>query len=135
MISVSERHFENADCVTNTLKNGYLKMKPLGSLLTGVKTAGTKAAQTTELKSEGLETLIRRAQDMDELAHKLRRGLAPNLAAALTAANVRESGELVVVCRGSGWAARMRYEADHLCKLAQDAGVEVTRCQVRVATE
>lgn len=84
-------------------------------------------------RSDGLETLILRAQDMDELAQKLRAELEPALAAELAAVNLRDSGELVVVCSTSGWAARMRYEGNKLLETARAAGVQATACRFRVA--
>ena len=95
-------------------------MKPLGKLL------------KTEASS-GLDALLGKARDMDDLAQKLRAGLGPPLADALRAVNLRENGELVVVCASSSWAARMRFETDALMRLAQQAGLEVSGCRVRVS--
>ena len=83
--------------------------------------------------TDGLETLIRQAQHMDNLAHILRKSLDSALAAELSAVNVRQDGDLVVVCSSPAWAARMRYEADALMKTARAAGVDVSACRVRVA--
>ena len=95
-------------------------MKQLGKLL---KTEATS----------GLDALLQQARNMDDLAQKLRAGLGPPLANELRAVNLRESGELVVVCTTSGWAARMRFEAETLLRLAQQAGVQATGCRVRVS--
>jgi predicted nucleic acid-binding Zn ribbon protein len=51
------------------------------------------------------------------------------------AANVRDDGELVVLCRSSAWASRLRFAADDLLSAARATGAEVTRCSVRVARD
>ena len=115
MISVSNWPQKNADCVTLDST-----MKRLDTLLNTPATSG-------------LETLIQKAQNMDDLAHKLRKSLNPALAAELLAVNLRQEGELVVICSSPAWAARMRYEANALIKAAQLAGVEANECRFRVA--
>ncbi|MDZ7645147.1 MAG: DciA family protein [Woeseiaceae bacterium] len=79
-----------------------------------------------------LEKIIQRAQDMQDLTGRLRAVLDDELADALLAANVRD-GELVLVCTSSAWASRLRFESEALLAAARAAGVEATRCQVRVA--
>lgn len=83
--------------------------------------------------TSGLETLIQKAQNMDDLAHKLRNSLNPALAAELMAVNLRQDGELVVICSSPAWAARMRYETAALLQAAQAAGVDASDCRFRVA--
>ena len=95
-------------------------MKQLGKLL---KTDATS----------GLDALLQQARDMDDLAQKLRSGLGPPLAGELRAVNLREGGELVVVCTSSGWAARMRFETETLLRLARQAGVPASACRIRVS--
>ena len=80
----------------------------------------------------GLEKIIQRAQNMDDLAQKLRAGLEPDLAEQILAVNVRDNGELVVVCSSSAWAARLRFESDCLVRIAREAGADVAHCRVRV---
>jgi len=82
---------------------------------------------------EGLEKLVQRAQNMGELAHILRAALGNDLAEHLSAANIRDDGELVIVCSSSAWAARMRYESDTLLHAARQAGQQALRCKVTVA--
>lgn len=89
------------------------------------------------LKSGGadsLERIVRKARDMGELAAHLRKHLPKDLAAELVAANLRESGELVVICSTSAWAARFRYETELLMQLTRDLGKSVSTCTVRVQT-
>lgn len=80
----------------------------------------------------GLGKIIQRAQNMDALARQLQASLAPELAGQLISANLRENGELVVVCRSSAGAARLRFEADRLMATARDSGAVVNGCRVRV---
>lgn len=85
-------------------------------------------------REDSLEQIVRKARDMDELAAHLRRHLPVDLAAELVAANLRESGELVVICSTSAWAARFRYETELLLQVTRDLGKNVSSCTVRVQT-
>jgi hypothetical protein len=84
-------------------------------------------------KDGDLANIVRRAQDMGELACALVRALPPEEGAAIIAANVREDGELVVLCQSSAWASRLRFSADALLEAANARGATVSRCSVRVA--
>jgi hypothetical protein len=84
-------------------------------------------------KDGDLASIVRRAQDMGELASALVRVLPADEAASIVAANVRDDGELVVLCRSSAWASRLRFSADALLEAAKSRGVEASRCSVRVA--
>lgn len=84
-------------------------------------------------KDGDLAKIVRRAQDMGELASALVRALPADEGAAILAANVRDDGELVVLCRSSAWASRLRFSADALIAAARARGAEVSRCSVRVA--
>jgi hypothetical protein len=84
-------------------------------------------------KDGDLADLVRRARDMGELATALAAAVPPEEGAAIVAANFREDGELVVLCRSSAWASRLRFAADALLAAARTTGAEVTRCTVRVA--
>lgn len=77
--------------------------------------------------------LVQRAKAMGELTQVLSRALPGSDRSAIVAANVREDGELVVICASSAWASRLRYETDKLLKAARDAGVEARSCRVRVS--
>ena len=70
---------------------------------------------------------------MGELASALNRALPESKRPAIVAANVRENGELVVICASSAWASRLRYETDLLLEAARNAGVSARSCRVRVA--
>ena len=59
--------------------------------------------------------------------------LEGELAADVVAANVRDDGELVVVCRTPARAARIRYESGTLRAAASSVGENVNRVTVRVA--
>ena len=80
-----------------------------------------------------LEKIIQTAQSMDSLTGALRGVVAPELGENLLAANVREDGELVVVCSSSAWASRIRFEADTLIAAAVDAGFDAASLHVSVS--
>ena len=84
-------------------------------------------------KDGDLASIVRRAQDMGELASALVRVLPADEGAAIIAANVRDDGELVVLCRSPAWASRLRFSADALLEAAKSQGIDATRCSVRVA--
>jgi hypothetical protein len=65
----------------------------------------------------------------------LRSQLSVEAAPHLLGANVRENGELVLICSSSAWASRLRFESDALLRAAQESGVAASSCQVRVATK
>jgi len=82
-----------------------------------------------------LGEIIGHARDMGELAQTLRASLPAAAAEALVAANVREDGELVVLTRSPGWAARLRFESDTLIAAARKEGAEIRSCSVRVSRD
>jgi hypothetical protein len=84
-------------------------------------------------KDGDLANIVQRARDMGELACALARALPPDEGASILAANVREDGELVVLCRSPAWASRLRFAADVLLEAAKAQGAEASRCTVRVA--
>lgn len=84
-------------------------------------------------KDGDLANIVRRARDMGELAAALARVLPPDEGASIIAANVRDDGELVVLCRSSAWASRLRFAADAMLAAARARGADVSRCNVRVA--
>lgn len=83
--------------------------------------------------SGSLNTLIQRAQGLDELTGKLRAALPEDLALNLLSANLRESGELVLICSSSAWAARLRFESELLLEVVNRAGKSATCCKVSVS--
>jgi len=83
--------------------------------------------------NEELARLVRQARRLGELTASLSRALPSELAGDILAANVREDGELVVVCRSPARAARMRYESAALLAAARSAGEAVSRLTVRVS--
>ena len=84
-------------------------------------------------KDGDLAGIVRRAQDMGDLTGALVRALPPDEGASLIAANVRDDGELVILCSSSAWASRLRFSADVLLAAAKAHGAAVSRCSVRVA--
>ncbi|MEX2495003.1 MAG: DciA family protein [Woeseia sp.] len=82
--------------------------------------------------SAELEQLVRHAEDMDGLTRLLRAALPADAAPHLVAANLRDQGELVLICSSSSWAARVRFESKTLLTAAQKAGVSANRCSVKV---
>ena len=84
-------------------------------------------------KDGDLANIVRRARDMDDLASALVRALPADEGASILAANVRDDGELVVLCRSPAWASRLRFAADTLLAAARAHGAEASSCTVRVA--
>jgi hypothetical protein len=82
-----------------------------------------------------LNKIIRRAQNMDELTTALRAALPSDAGQSLLAANLREDGELVLVCASSAWAARLRFESDKLMDVVRKSGLRVSSCRVSVSQE
>ena len=80
-----------------------------------------------------LKKVISRARAMDDLAARLRAALDPEAAPHLVAANLRDGGELAIVCSSPAWAARLRFESDALVEAARAAGLDARRCTIRVA--
>jgi len=80
----------------------------------------------------GLGDIIRHAQDMGELAQILQKSLPGDCSTSISAANIRDNGELIILASTPAWAAKLRFEADKLMKAARASGAEVTSCRVRV---
>ena len=80
-----------------------------------------------------LGALVRRARDMGKLTEALYVALPGELAGSLVAANIRDDRELVVICRSSAWASRLRFEEASLIDAARAHGVSVDKVSVRVA--
>jgi hypothetical protein len=80
-----------------------------------------------------LGDLINRARRMGELTDILANALPESDRGAIVAANVREDGELVVICASSAWASRLRYETEKLLQAAKDAGLSAHTCRIRVS--
>ena len=80
-----------------------------------------------------LGNLINRARRMGELTDVLANALPESDRSAIVAANIREDGELVVICASSAWASRLRYETEKLLQAAKDAGLSAHTCRIRVS--
>jgi len=80
-----------------------------------------------------LGELISRAQRMGELTDILASALPESDRISIVAANVREDGELVVICASSAWASRLRYETEALLEAATRAGITAHTCRIRVS--
>jgi len=70
---------------------------------------------------------------MGDLLQILQRSLPADSASSISAANIRENGELVVLASSPAWAAKLRFEADKLIAAARASGTEITSCTVRVS--
>lgn len=81
----------------------------------------------------GLGGIVRRARAMEALASALVDTLPDELAPGILAANVRDDGELVVICPSSAWASRLRFESDALMDAARETGADVKTCTVKVS--
>ena len=106
---------KSANCVTQKMPT-----KQLGNIL-------------NPIAGGDLGDIIRRARDMGELTDVLARALPADHAGAVVAANVRETGELVVIAASSAWASRLRYETETLLEAAKSAGVTAKTCRIRVS--
>jgi hypothetical protein len=82
-----------------------------------------------------LEKLVQTAQNMDSLTSALKGALESGMADKLLAANVRENGELVVICSSSAWASRIRFESDPLLAAASKAGFKAATLRVTVTQQ
>ena len=80
-----------------------------------------------------LGELISRARRMGELTDILASALPESDRNCIVAANIREDGELVVICASSAWASRLRYETDTLLEAAVRAGMTAHTCRIRVS--
>ena len=85
--------------------------------------------------NDGLENLLQRAQKMDDLTASLKTSLRGVDPGEIVAANLRDDGDLVVVCRSSAWAARLRFESEQLLFAARSRGYPATRVRVRVHSQ
>ena len=86
-------------------------------------------------QDNSLGDVIQHAQDMGDLVQILQDSLPEEQKTAISAANIRENGELVILAASSAWASRLRYETDALLAAASAAGKTVSRCTVRVARD
>jgi len=82
-----------------------------------------------------LDKLLKRSRNMGDLAQILRAALPSDAAPHLLAANLRDDGELVLICSSSSWAARLRFESEGLLKVARKAGLKAETCSVKVGRE
>lgn len=82
--------------------------------------------------SGGLGDIIRHAREMGDLVQTLQRALPVDQALAISAANIRADGTLVVLVSSSAWAARLRFESERLITAARSTGKTVLSCTVRV---
>ncbi|MFQ6004718.1 MAG: DciA family protein [Woeseia sp.] len=80
-----------------------------------------------------LEKIVQRAQDMGELTSALRAVLTEEAQPHLIAANMRDDGELVLICSSSSWAARLRFESEGLIEAARMTGADVSKCKIKVS--
>jgi hypothetical protein len=80
-----------------------------------------------------LDNIIQRAQDLDELTSAMQAELPPDLAENLLSANLRDDGELVLICSSSAWASRLRFESEKMLAIANRNGATATRCKVSVS--
>jgi hypothetical protein len=80
-----------------------------------------------------LQRLLRQANDRQRLTERLKAGLEPGLASQLSAANLRQDGQLVLIASSPAWAARLRFESEKILELARSGGAEVRSCRVIVA--
>ncbi len=83
--------------------------------------------------SGALEEIVQHAQNMGDLTGAIRAVLPEEAQSSLLGANLRENGELVLVCSSSSWAARLRFESDQLIEAARLSGASVNTCKVKIS--
>lgn len=84
---------------------------------------------------DSLQKLVHHAQQMDALTAALRAVLPGETARNLVAANLREDGELVLICASPAWASRLRFESENLVSAARRAGFAAQSMRVSVSQE
>ena len=84
-------------------------------------------------KDKGLAEVIEHARDMGDLVQILQEALPAEQRGAVSAANLRDDGELIVLAATSAWASRLRFETDALIAAVSRSGRQVSSCSVRVA--
>ncbi|MBJ90205.1 MAG: hypothetical protein CMO98_10125 [Woeseia sp.] len=82
--------------------------------------------------SNELEKIIQAAADMQLLTTALKDVVTQEISEHLVAANVRDNGELVVICTSSAWASRLRFESKTLISTAQNSGFDASTVRVTV---
>jgi hypothetical protein len=80
----------------------------------------------------GLGDIIRHAREMGDLVQALQKALPEDESPAISAANIRDDGTLVVLASSSAWASRLRFESERLMTAARSSGKTVLSCTVRV---
>lgn len=85
-------------------------------------------------ENNSLSAIIDRAEALGCLTHALSSALPAELADCIVAANVRDDGELVVICPSPARAARLRFESTTLLAAASSRGYDVSSLTVRVST-
>ena len=81
----------------------------------------------------GLGKVVRHARDMGDLVQIIQNSLPAEQRTAISAANIRDNGELVILANSSAWASRLRYETEIMMTAARTTGKEVNKCSVRVS--
>mgnify|MGYP001160849609 CR=1 FL=1 len=82
--------------------------------------------------SNELEKIIQAAADMQLLTKALKDVVTQEISEHLVAANVRDNGELVVICTSSAWASRLRFESKTLISTAQNSGFDASTVRITV---
>ena len=80
-----------------------------------------------------LGAIVRRARAVGDLTAALVRAVGPEDGISIVAANLRDDGELVVLCASPARAARLRFLDATLLEAARAHGADARRCTVRVA--
>lgn len=82
-----------------------------------------------------LGRLAAKAGRMDALLKAVTAAVPDELAPGVVALNLRDSGELVLLCRSAAYASRVRFEADAIQAAAREAGFTTDRVVVRVSRD
>jgi hypothetical protein len=85
--------------------------------------------------SGSLDKLVETARNMDVLTGAMKASLDADLASSVLAANLRDDGQLVIICASSAWASRLRFETDTLRAAAIKAGFDADSVRVSVSRD
>ena len=105
--------------------------KPSGN---GPRGLGDLLAQSIS-QSGPLGALAEAARSRLDLAECVRKQLPADLAAAVTACNLRPEGTLVITAASPEWAARLRFEADGILAGCRADWPDAARVRFRVGRE
>ncbi len=80
-----------------------------------------------------LGSLVENTKRLAKLTENLSFTLPESDRHAIVAANIKNNGELIVICASSAWASRLRYKTKALISAANKTGIKANSCKIRVS--